>query len=528
MGFQPSRKVKEVMSVMLKPARKPAMAPWSSAKIRVLPLRDVRLTRKVALAFGFMAFIPLLLVFWGFHASGLLGSVESSQPMFQVLILDIIGSIVVGYLILKSTMRAVMDVVHQARAVSQQFKDVVKAEPQVEQGDEIGELARTFNRITHELEHKIDELQSSQALIKRLLSRIGNVIGSYEGVDNLLELIVENASDALQAQLGSLMLVDGQKQEIEAKAVWSGATSVTMRSMKLGEGIAGWVAREGTPMHGTGSAAALGCVNGAFREGAVLCVPLTVRDKTLGVLSVFRSDLAQPFTEDDRVLLVNIGSQIAVALENYRLNLDIERTYLEAVMALALAVEAREPYTAGHSKRVAFYATQIAQAMGVDEKTMKVLKEGGVLHDVGKIGIKDHVLLKPAPLDPDEQKIMQQHSVIGEAILKPLRSLGSVAELVRSHHERYDGGGYPGKLKGEQIPLPARILVVADSYDAMTTDRPYRKRMTIQDAKAELKKGSGTQFDPQVVEIFLSIISEKEERLAAAKAAPSVPPPTAS
>lgn len=514
------------MSIVAPSARKVEVRPLSSAKVRMVPLRDVRLTRKVAMAFGFMAFIPLLLVFWGFHTAGLLQTSKPSDPMFQILIVDIIGSIVVGYLILKSTMRSVMDVVHQARAVSQQFKGVVQAEAHPEQGDEIGELARTFNRITHELEHKIDELQSSQALIKRLLSRIGNVIGSYEGVDNLLELIVENASDALQAQFGTLMMVDGKKQEIEAKAVWAGSASVTMRPMKLGEGIAGWVAKEGSPMHGTGSAAALGCTNGTFREGAVLCVPLIVRDKTLGVLSMFRSDVAQPFTEDDRALLVNIGSQIAVALENYRLNLDIERTYLEAVMALALAVEAREPYTAGHSKRVAFYATQIAEAMGVDEHTMKVLKEGGILHDVGKIGIKDHILLKPAPLDPEEQAIMRQHSVIGEAILKPLRSLGPVAELVRCHHERYDGKGYPGKLKGEEIPLPARILVVADSYDAMTTDRPYRKRMTIQEAKAELQKGSGTQFDPRAVEVFLGIISEKEERLAAAKAAAPIPPPS--
>jgi putative nucleotidyltransferase with HDIG domain len=259
----------------------------------------------------------------------------------------------------------------------------------------------------------------------------------------------------------------------------------------------------------------VGLVNGHTTEGAVLCVPLHIRERTIGVIAVLRSG-ARQFEEDDELLLANIGSQVAVAIENYRLNLDVEHTYLETVMALALAVEAKEPYTAGHSKRVAFYAVKIAEAMGLDDETIKLVRHAGLLHDVGKIGIKDDILLKAGPLSQEEMRIMQQHSVIGEAIIKPLRSLVKVAQVVRCHHERYDGGGYPSGLQGEAIPFPARILVVADSYDAMMTDRPYRKRLTIEQVREELRKGSGTQFDPVVVEAFAKLLDEKEQRLARA------------
>ena len=265
-------------------------------------------------------------------------------------------------------------------------------------------------------------------------------------------------------------------------------------------------------MHGNCSPAAVGLVDEPAKEGAVLCIPLSLRDKPLGVIAVFREDPQKAFIEDDELLLANIGSQMAVAIENYRLNLDMERTYLETVRALAMAVEAKEPYTAGHSKRVGFYAVKIAEEMGLDGEMKKVLNNAGLLHDVGKIGIRDDILLKPQALTPDEARIMHQHSVIGEAILRPLRSLSKVAELVRSHHERYDGAGYPQGLKGEEIPLGARILCVADTYDAMATDRPYRKRLSPEEALEQFRQESGKQFDPKVIDAFFRYLVEKERR----------------
>ena len=239
---------------------------------------------------------------------------------------------------------------------------------------------------------------------------------------------------------------------------------------------------------------------------------LKLRDQPIGVIGVLREDPSRTFTEDDELLVTSIGSQVAVAIENYRLNLDVERTYVETIMALALAVEAKDPYSAGHSKRVGFYARQIGEVLGLDEETLRVLNDAGVLHDIGKIGIKDDILLKPNPLTPDEEKIMQQHSVIGEAIVKPVRSLQKVVALVRHHHERFDGAGYPSGLKGEAVPLGARILSVADTYDSMITDRPYRKRLTTDEAKAELQRFAGIQYDPKIVQAFFQVLADKEQR----------------
>jgi len=214
----------------------------------------------------------------------------------------------------------------------------------------------------------------------------------------------------------------------------------------------------------------------------------------------------RPFANDDETLLVNISSQTAIAIENFSLNEDAEKTYLETITALAMAVEAKDPYSRGHIDRVSGYAQRLGREMGMDEETMKILKNGAVLHDVGKIGVRDDVLRKNAPLNEDEQNEMRQHVIIGVNIIKPIRSMSALCDLVRYHQEFYDGNGYPDGLKGEQIPLTARMIKVCDAYDAMTTDRSYRKGLSRDEARKELALKSGSEFDPKVVESFLKII----------------------
>jgi len=480
----------------------------AKGKFGLVSLQEERLERKLALAFGFMSFIPILIIVWAMVSHVDLG----------VALYCIVGSAFIGYFFVARRMiRSVLVITEKVKEIS---SGRVSGTIDVGEHNEIGELAKAFNRITQDLEQKIDELESSRQLVKKLLSRIGTAIISYEGIDNILSLIIENASAALEAQMGSLMLVDGEKQDLYIKVAWSSNGQVADKAVrvKLGDGVVGWVAREGRPMRGKSMASALGFANTHNSvDGAVLCVPLKLRDHAIGVMAVLREHAAASFTEDDEVLLESIGSQMAVAIENYRLNLDVERTYVETIMALALAVEAKDPYSAGHSKRVGYYASQIGEAMGLDQEMLRTLNDAGVLHDIGKIGIKDEILLKATPLNPDETKIMQQHSIIGEAIVKPVRSLQKVVALVRHHHERYDGSGYPNGLKGDGIPLGARILSVADTYDAMITDRPYRKRLPLEYAKAELKKVAGSHLDPVAVEAFLRVIEEKEQRLNAVK-----------
>ncbi len=473
-------------------------------------MKEEGLERRLALAFGFMSFIPILIITWGMLLE---------KPAGQVLILVSLSALFGYFFIARKMIHSVLLITRHAKAASEGQAGAID----IQEHGELGELARSFNRITSELEQKIDELESSRQLVKKLLSRIGTAIVSYEGIDNILNLIMENTAAALDAQMGSLMLVDGEKQELYVKTTWSrnGAAADLTQRRKLGDGIPGWVAKEGRPMRSVGRPSQLGFLaTGRDAEATVLCVPLTLRDHPIGTISVLREEATKTFTDDDEQLVTSIGSQIAVAIENYRLNLDVERTYVETIMALALAVEAKDPYSAGHSKRVGVYAQQVGEEMQLDEETRRMLNAGGVLHDIGKIGVKDEILLKPTPLTPEEEEIMHQHPLIGEAIVKPVRSLSKAVDLVRHHHEKFDGTGYPGGLKGEQIPLGARILAVVDTYDSMITDRPYRKRLSIETARAELTRCSGTQYDPKIVEAFLQVLDKKDARHPAQAADP--------
>ena len=173
------------------------------------------------------------------------------------------------------------------------------------------------------------------------------------------------------------------------------------------------------------------------------------------------------------------------------------------IFALAAAVEAKDPYTEAHTTRVAEAARRVGRRMGITGPDLDVLYRGGIIHDIGKIGVPDAILLKPGRLDPGEQQRMQAHTVIGEGIVAPLASATDLLPIIRHHHERFDGYGYPDRLAGNDIPLPARIVAVCDAYDAITNDRPYRRRLGHEEAVALLRDGAGRQWDPDVVDRFL-------------------------
>ena len=191
----------------------------------------------------------------------------------------------------------------------------------------------------------------------------------------------------------------------------------------------------------------------------------------------------------------------------------LQDTYLMTIEALAAAVEARDPYTHGHTQRVEEYAVIMARALGCDEAEVNAIRRASVLHDIGKIGIEDTILRKQGRLEPEEELRMQRHPVIGVDMLKGIDFLDPVLALIRNHHERWDGNGYPDQLREDEIPMGARILAVADALDAMTSDRPYRAARTFEYAKNEILKGSATHFDPEVVTAFIKSQRAIEELL---------------
>lgn len=204
------------------------------------------------------------------------------------------------------------------------------------------------------------------------------------------------------------------------------------------------------------------------------------------------------YQSDLEHLVAERTQQLSIALQ------DLEQSYDYTLEALGGALDAKDAETEGHCQRVTAFTITMARSMGVDKGLLRHIARGAFLHDIGKMGIPDNILTKPGPLTPEEREIMRRHCEIGFSMLERIPFLKEAAEIVLSHQECYDGSGYPRGLKGEQIPLGARIFAVADTLDAMISDRPYRKAMPISAAREEIQRYSGRQFDPRVVQVFMS------------------------
>lgn len=236
--------------------------------------------------------------------------------------------------------------------------------------------------------------------------------------------------------------------------------------------------------------------------------PLEIQGAAFGLLGA--SGTVHDFSLVELEIFCSLGSQAAVAIENARLYQDLHETFLHATEALAEAVNSRDPYTGGHTRRVHEYAILIADALDMTGKEKESLGLAATLHDIGKIGIDDAILRKVTGLTDEESALMRQHPEIGARILDHVREMTDVIPAVRHHHEWFNGRGYPDGLAGEAIPLNARIIAIADAYDALTTDRPYRKRANPNQAVIQLYGSAGSQFDPTLLEAFRNALKAGE------------------
>ncbi len=360
-----------------------------------------------------------------------------------------------------------------------------------------------------------DDLAAHRQLAEyEKMLEIGTKLAGTLQLTRVLELALVEAEQVCQAETSSIWELDEDSQELYFRVV-RGRAAGEIRHVRvpLGEGIVGSVAQSGRAEVVNDVASEprwRGDFGGSFRTRAILAVPLLAQGKVIGVVQLLNPVGRERFDDEDLRRMVLFAGLLANPLENARLHWAQRQQFLDTVTILAEFVEKRDPYTGGHFRRVASYSVLLGAAMGLDRDELEELKYAATLHDIGKIAVPDAILGKPAPLDAGEAEVMKKHPAVGSEIVYRLRNLRHVLPGVRSHHERLDGKGYPDGLVDEQIPLVARIIAVADTFDAMTTSRPYRAGLAHERAAAEIVSKSGTQFCPTVVAAFRQLFDRGE------------------
>ncbi|MEW6278425.1 MAG: HD domain-containing phosphohydrolase, partial [Candidatus Eremiobacterota bacterium] len=408
--------------------------------------------------------------------------------------------------------------------------------PHLEALDLAQEKSRTLAR---EKDQQARELYEQRGRLNTLME-VARTLSMVRRPEELLERIVKSAREQMNVSVAVVML---RRDEELVVAKSAGLSAPTLRHLRtrVGEGLFGALAQEGrafsfSRQDGMESLEPYGLTpevrelfttvddrigyDGSVRERFVnlLAVPLlTPAEKSpFGLLVVANRLTGDRFQLDDQGYLSILATGAAISLSNARLLAEVETSYRETIVALAQAIEAKDPYTNEHVLRVASYSERIARSLGLPDEQVEQIYKAAILHDVGKISTPDRILSKAGPLSDDEFETMKAHAPRGSEILAKIRSLPKeVLLMVRHHHERWDGKGYPDGIERDQIPLGAQIIAVADCYDAMTSDRVYRKAFQHEDALRRMENGYGTQFSPQVLLAFFGLLEYTPRRVKA-------------
>ncbi|RME34873.1 MAG: HD domain-containing protein, partial [Deltaproteobacteria bacterium] len=427
------------------------------------------------------------------------------------------------------------------RTVAQE-REVAVAQEKLAHHEEIRTMNKTLEDRLKEIEHlnitleeRIEEIEEAnykiadlaseleernttlQVAVNRLqtLHRLGLDINAIMDLERLFTLLVHETVNTLKARIGYILLLDEDSWTLTigaAEGIPDHIDRGTRIPIKPG-GVSQWVIRNRQPLliENIEEAREFSRVSRlGFSRETVICAPLNCGDDIIGTMTIANRRDGQAFNQEDLELLATIAAQASVAIRNARLYEEQEKTYLSTVQALVSAVEASDAYTRGHSERVKRYALRLAEFLNLPSDTLRRIEQAAILHDIGKIGICESLLHKTEKLNQSDIHTLRQHPIIGVRILEPIRFLEQVRGIILQHHERFDGKGYPNGISGNDMLLEAKILAVADTYDAMTTDRPYRKALSHEVAIAEIREHAGTQFDPDIAQAFLAMMAGNE------------------
>jgi putative nucleotidyltransferase with HDIG domain len=376
--------------------------------------------------------------------------------------------------------------------------------------EEIEEANYKIADLAGELEDKNTHLEKAVAKLSTLY-KLGLAINSTIEVESLYQLVVKTTMDTLQAQIGYIILYDADSGELKVtnlvghRETPGQETRIQMKP----SGVSNWVIENCRPLliadidqtPEFDRFSALG-----YERKTLICAPLLVKDEIIGTITVVNKLNNSTYNHEELELLSTIAAQASIAIKNAKLYDEQQKTYLNTIQALVSAIEASDSYTRGHSERVTRFSLALARKLELPQNRLKVIERAAILHDIGKIGIDLSLLHKEAELTAEDVEELQQHPTIGMKILEPIEFLYDVRLCIGQHHERYDGLGYPNRLAAEDLLLESRILAIADSFDAMTSDRPYRKALQVEVAILELAENAGTQFDPGLVPIFIELL----------------------
>jgi response regulator RpfG family c-di-GMP phosphodiesterase len=346
------------------------------------------------------------------------------------------------------------------------------------------------------------------------LYKVSEAIAASLSLDEVVSTLSDSALSEVRSDLVMTWLADGEGQYTLRSLNYS---SLVEPGEELGELDPEKVIERlgsGPVIEHGARARELFSAHPSRQVSSILVVPLKMRDRLLGFVSTVSLTASRRFDEGQRKLLTIIASRAAAAIENARLYEDLQATFQQTIQSLARTIDKMDRYTAGHSERVARYAVNLARWLGLDEAQIEIVRHSALMHDIGKIGCVMN-LNKASRLTQPEYEVFKRHPAYGRDILDPIKFLGPVIPGVHLHHERWDGRGYPLGLAGKDIPLIARIISVADTYDAMTSDRAYRRALPHEVTLSEIERCSGSQFDPDIAGVFTERIEMLREELRA-------------
>lgn len=333
--------------------------------------------------------------------------------------------------------------------------------------------------LLEEIKNKAKELAA--------LREIGKEISASLKLNEVLATIIDYALELLNAEKGFIILFDPDTKELTV-GVARGFSEEETKKLKI---------------------QTIDNISQSYFTRSLLIAPLKIKDITIGAISINNGNKGRAFTSRHLETLKEFADQAAIAIDNASTHEELRNVVLNTIKSLAVSLEQRDHYTSRHSENVTRYAIAIASEMNLPEEEIQKIEHAAQLHDIGKIGISDYILSKPGKLTPEEWGEIKKHTIKGAEILKPLEFLNGIVEVVKQHHERADGKGYPEGLKGKEIKMGARIMAVADSFDAMTSERPYRPAMRREQAIDEIKRCAGIMYDPEVVQAFLRAVEKK-------------------